>query len=48
MALSGHKDISMLKLYTNTQDQAKKSAINNLKKYTETSTMDTYLDTSKI
>jgi len=32
MALSGHKDISMLKRYSHTQDEAKKAAINKLEK----------------
>jgi integrase len=45
MALSGHKDISMLKRYSHTQEDAKKSAIDKLGKYAEKSTMDTYLDT---
>jgi len=29
MALSGHKDISMLKRYSHTQEQAKRAAIQN-------------------
>jgi len=45
MALSGHKDISMLKRYSHTQEDAKRSAIEKLGKYTEKSIMDTYLDT---
>ena len=32
MALSGHKDISMLKRYSHTQEEAKKAAIKKLGK----------------
>jgi integrase len=45
MALSGHKDISMLKRYSHTQEEAKKVAIQKLEKYAKITTMDTYLDT---
>ena len=45
MALSGHKDISMLKRYSHTQEEAKRSAIQKLGKHVTISTMDTYLDT---
>ncbi|TDI89741.1 MAG: site-specific integrase [Candidatus Dadabacteria bacterium] len=45
MALSGHKDISMLKRYSHTQEEAKRAAIDKLGKHFEKSTIDTYLDT---
>jgi len=45
MALSGHKDISMLKRYSHTQEEAKKAAIQKLGKHVKITTMDTYLDT---
>jgi len=45
MALSGHKDISMLKRYSHTQDDAKRAAIHKLGKHVDKSTIDTYLDT---
>ncbi|MCZ6790427.1 MAG: site-specific integrase, partial [Candidatus Dadabacteria bacterium] len=45
MALSGHKDITMLKRYSHTQEEAKKAAINKLGKHFEKSTIDTYMDT---
>ena len=45
MALSGHKDISMLKRYSHTQEEAKKAAIEKLGKHIEKSTIDTYMDT---
>jgi hypothetical protein len=45
MALSGHKDMSMLKRYTHTQDEAKRAAIQKLGKHVKITTMDTYLDT---
>ncbi|MFI5322075.1 MAG: tyrosine-type recombinase/integrase [Thermodesulfobacteriota bacterium] len=45
MALSGHKDISMLKRYSHTQEEAKKAAIKKLGRHVKISTMDTYLDT---
>lgn len=45
MALSGHKDMSMLKRYTHTQDEAKRVAIQKLGKHFKITTMDTYLDT---
>ena len=45
MALSGHKDISMLKRYSHTQEQAKRAAIQKLGNSMKISTMDTYLDT---
>ena len=45
MALSGHKDMSMLKRYTHTQDEAKRAAIQKLGKHVEITTLDTYLDT---
>ncbi len=41
MALSGHKDISMLKRYSHTQEEA----IQKLGKHVKITTMDTYLDT---
>jgi len=41
MALSGHKDISMLKRYSHTQDEAKKKAIRKLEtRYQEIDKMD--------
>jgi len=46
MALSGHKDISMLKRYSHTQEEAKKTAINKLGKHLNIDTLDTYMDTS--
>jgi len=33
MALSGHKDISMLKRYSHTQEEAKKFAISKLERH---------------
>ena len=45
MALSGHKDISMLKRYSHTQEEAKKAAIRKLGKHVKITTVDTYLDT---
>ncbi len=45
MALSGHKDISMLKRYSHTQDEAKRAAIQKLGKHVKITTMDTYMDT---
>jgi hypothetical protein len=45
MALSGHKDVSMLKRYTHTQDEAKKAAIQKLGRHVKISTMDTSMDT---
>lgn len=45
MALSGHKDISMLKRYTHTREDAKKAAVQKLEKYAKIATIDTYLDT---
>ncbi len=45
MALSGHKDITMLKRYSHTQEEAKKAAINKLGKHFEKSSIDTYMDT---
>jgi integrase len=45
MALSGHKDISMLKRYSHTQEEAKRVAIQKLGKHVKITTMDTYLDT---
>ena len=44
MALSGHKDISMLKRYSHTQEQAKRAAIQKLGNSMTISTMDTYSD----
>jgi integrase len=46
MALTGHKDISMLKRYSHTQEEAKRAAIYKLRKYAKITTMDTYLDTN--
>ena len=45
MALSGHKDISMLKRYSHTQEEAKRVAIQKLGKHVKITTIDTYLDT---
>jgi hypothetical protein len=45
MALSGHKDTSMLKRYSHTQEEAKKAAIKKLKNRLNLSGMDTYVDT---
>ncbi len=45
MELSGHRDISMLKRYSHTREEAKKSAISKLGKHLNSPTMDTYLDT---
>lgn len=45
MALSGHKDISMLKRYSHTREEAKKAAIQKLGKHVRITTIDTYLDT---
>jgi integrase len=45
MALSGHKDTSMLKRYSHTQEEAKKAAIKKLETRLNLSGMDTYLDT---
>ena len=41
MALSGHKDIAMLRRYSHTKEQAKKIAIENLEKHLKITTMDT-------
>jgi len=46
MALSGHKDITMLKRYSHTREEAKKTAIKKLDDRLNTTTVDTYLDTS--
>lgn len=46
MALSGHKDISLLKRYSHTQETAKKAAVNKLGKDLNFLTPDTYYDTS--
>jgi len=46
MALSGHKDISMLKRYSHTQEKAKRMAINKLGKHLNLKSLDTYMDTS--
>ena len=45
MALSGHKDISMLKRYSHTQEEAKKAAIQKLGRHVQITTLDTYMDT---
>lgn len=45
MELSGHRDISMLKRYSHTREEAKKSAISKLGNHLDSATMDTYLDT---
>ena len=45
MALSGHKSMSMLKRYTHTKEEAKKSAMKKRENRVNISTMDTYLDT---
>jgi len=45
MALSGHKDISMLKRYSHTHEEAKKAAIQKLGKHVQITTLDTYMDT---
>ena len=47
MSLSGHKDISMLKRYSNTQEEAKRVAIQKLGKHVKITTMDTYLNTKE-
>jgi len=44
MALSGHKDISMLKRYSHTQEEAKKAAIQKLGKHVQITAIDTYMD----
>ncbi len=46
MSLSGHKDIRMLKHYSHTHEDAKKTAVEKLAERIKLSTMDTYLDTS--
>lgn len=46
MALSGHKDIQMLKRYSHTHEDSKKTAINKLEKYVKLANLDTYPDTS--
>ncbi len=48
MALSGHKDISMLKRYSHTQEEAKRAAIQKLGKHVKITTMDTYMDTKVV
>jgi len=45
IALSGHKDTSMLKRYSHTQEEAKKATIRKLENRLNWSGMDTYLDT---
>ncbi|MDA2918597.1 tyrosine-type recombinase/integrase [Desulfobacterota bacterium AH_259_B03_O07] len=45
MSISGHRDISMLKRYSHTHEEAKKIAISKLEKGLKFETMDTYLDT---
>jgi len=45
MGLSGHKDIRMLKQYSHTHEDAKKSAIEKLGKHIKNSPLDTYMDT---
>jgi len=45
MELSGHKDISMLKRYSHTQEEAKKSAVSKLEKHLKLGVVDTPLDT---
>ena len=45
MGLSGHKDIRMLKKYSHTHEDAKKSAIQKLGHHITKSTLDTYMDT---
>lgn len=45
MELSGHTDITMLKRYSHTKEEAKKTAIGKLEKRLALDTMDTYLDT---
>jgi len=48
MALSGHKDITVLKRYSHTRESAKREAVSKLGRRIETSRlMDTYLDTSR-
>lgn len=46
MALTGHKDISMLKRYSHTKEEAKKMAINKLGNRLKEDTLDTYMDTN--
>jgi integrase len=45
MELSGHKDITMLKRYSHTREEAKKTAIEKLGNRLKKAGMDTYLDT---
>jgi len=45
MALSGHKDITMLKRYSHTKEEAKKNAIKKLENRFKLAGMDTYMDT---
>ncbi len=45
MALSGHKDMRMLKRYSHTHEEAKKAAIEKLGNKLKSQNMDTYLDT---
>ena len=47
MALSGHKDIRMLKRYTHTRDEAKKVAVNKLGKGLNSPAIVTNLDTEE-
>jgi len=46
MALTGHKDISMLQRYSHTQEEAKITAIKKLGKHLNLESLDTYMDTS--
>ncbi len=48
MALSGHKDITMLKRYSHTREEAKKTAIKKLENRLNFLGMDTFLDTKTI
>jgi len=45
MALSGHKDITMLQRYSHTEEKAKKEAIKKLENRLNLANIDTYMDT---